>query len=399
MDRIPVGKSIGGAYGFLFGRILTILGLSWLPAAIYAGARLAFLRHIGTAVAASVQAGHHPSWQVHLAMLLFFVFSLLMVAVIALPLNREALGMRDEPVLARFVIGARELKLLWAYIRIDVLAVALVVALFFAAVGARIGTEAALAAWAKDTALMQFPVVAIVHKAAAVIAVLIFLFVSFRLGFLIAPVTAAEDKGRLARAWELSRGSFWRMLAIFLAILVPLAIAILACEYAVLHAQLHDIAHAMFASGRHPDASVLVSVVAEHGPALAAIAAAAMVIASALFAGAGAAAYRALVPLAEPEEPAAEGPFETQTRLEPVIESEVEPAPAEEPAPHVEDAGTVEEAAPEEAAHDARAEPEPLHEAAPQIEAQPLELHETVVQQEAFVREQPAPVPPPDVAG
>src|ERR1043165_6180292 len=38
MAKIPVGRTIAAAYGFLFGQIGTILGIAGLPAVLYAGA-------------------------------------------------------------------------------------------------------------------------------------------------------------------------------------------------------------------------------------------------------------------------------------------------------------------------------------------------------------------------
>ncbi|HUJ03007.1 MAG TPA: hypothetical protein VLW75_05175 [Rhizomicrobium sp.] len=370
MDTIPVGKSIGGAYGFLFGRILTILGLSWLPAAIYGAGRLAFVNHVMPGVLTALHNGAHPSPGAHIAMLALFLFSLLMFAIIALPLNREALGSRGETVLARLVIGMPELRLFGAYVLIDVILIALIVAIVFGLIGVVMGTKAALGLWAQGTPLAGWPVLRIVHIASAVIAILILLFVALRLSFLISVVTAAEGKASLRRAWELSSGNFWRILAIVLAILVPVAILTIACEYAVLGSLLSAFHHGMFA-GRRPDPSAAFALVQAHGPVLVAIAAAIVVILNALFAGAAATAYRALVPPPS-QETESTG---TGARIEPFAE----------PSPPADEA--VAEETP--VAHEPAPEPQPethaeISEEAPAEHVEePIELHEVEAADEA----------------
>jgi hypothetical protein len=381
MDTIPVGKSIGGAYGFLVGRFFTILGLSWLPAAIYGVGRLAFFHNVIPHILSAAQQGTHPSPVVPGMLLAFILFSLLMVAIIALPLNREALGLHGEPVLARLVVGAPELRLFAAYVRLDIILIALVVALVFGVIGVAMGAKAAVAAWPQ---LGGWPVLPIVHIAVALIAVLIMLYVAFRLSFLIAPVAAAEDKARLKRAWELSAGNFWRIFAIILAIIVPVFIVMGVCEFALMGSQLRAL---HVAANGHSDPSAVVSMAVAHAPALVALAAAAIVIVNALFAGAAATAYRALVPAPEPETPAAGEHAETGARIEPFAEPANEPAPelpAQEP---VAEAVAVEEAAAHEsepaAEHSAEYPAEPSHEAPAEHAAKPVEPHDAGVPEEA----------------
>ena len=50
------------------------------------------------------------------------------------------------------------------------------------------------------------------------------IFAVLRLGFLLTPVVVAENRISLRRPWELSRGNFWRIFAIALAIVIPLAL-------------------------------------------------------------------------------------------------------------------------------------------------------------------------------
>jgi hypothetical protein len=52
-----------------------------------------------------------------------------------------------------------------------------------------------------------------------------FVYAIVRLGFLVLSVTVAEEQISLVRGWVLTKGNFWRIFGIVLAIGVPLAIA------------------------------------------------------------------------------------------------------------------------------------------------------------------------------
>ena len=54
---------------------------------------------------------------------------------------------------------------------------------------------------------------------------LAFVYAIVRLGFLILPVTVAEEQISLVRGWIVTKGNFWRIFAVVLAIGIPIAIA------------------------------------------------------------------------------------------------------------------------------------------------------------------------------
>jgi hypothetical protein len=300
MEKIPVGQSIGSAYGFLFGRILTILGLSWLPAVFYAAGRLIFIQHAGAGMMAAMHGG--PP-QAHLFHLGFFLFSILMISIIAVSLTREALGLGGERVLAHFVIGGKEIRLFFALVRFYILLIVLIVALVILVVAVGMALKTVLA---QGIAPAQWPVKHVVLGLAMLLACLAVLFLVLRLTFLLAPVAVTEDHAKLSRAWSLSAGNFWRMLAIFLACAAPVFLLLVAAEYVVIGPQLRDVAHQMMTSGKHPDPAMIFRLGADHLVCLVGIATLGMVIITALFAGASATAYRALVPLTEPQVPQGE---------------------------------------------------------------------------------------------
>jgi hypothetical protein len=59
-----------------------------------------------------------------------------------------------------------------------------------------------------------------------------------RMGFLLPPVVVAEDKGGLRRAHDLTKGNFWRVLAVTLALGLPVLALLLAGEGVVLRSAL-----------------------------------------------------------------------------------------------------------------------------------------------------------------
>ena len=295
MEKIPVGQSIGGAYGFLFGRILTIIGLSWLPAAFYAVGRLYF-------IAPAVMASHGEPPQAHLLHLALFLFSLLMISAIAVSLTREALGVGGEHAFAHFVIGGKELRLFLALVRFYVLLIVLIVALAIVVTIAGVSTKSAVDMWGQGTALTQYPVHQGVIAFAALLSFGVVLYAALRLTFLLGPVTVLESHAKLSRAWALSAGNFWRMLAVYLGCVLPVLVCMAAVEYAVMGQQMLDIAHQLMA-GKHPDPAMMFALPADDLTWLVGISAVGMVLLVALFAGASATAYRALVPRADPQEP------------------------------------------------------------------------------------------------
>lgn len=380
MERVPVGKSIAGGYAFLFGRFFTIVGLSWLPAALYAVMRLAFLHHAAPFMA-NMTPGHpfQISPAAHALHLIFMLLSLLLISVIAIALSSEALGLRNERVAAHLVIGARELRLFIAFILIGLIMIVTIIALIAAVCAVHWGVEKALAMWAQNTMLAQWPVLHAVTAIAILIALFVALFVGLRLRFLIAPIAAAEHHASLRRSWELSAGNFWRMLAITLALGIPLLIVLLAAQCAVLGAPFHDAIFAAIREHRHPDRAVFFSLMMQHAAALAAISAAGLVVVIALFAGASAVAYRALVPPPSSDDTSQAPAPETPP---PSMHARFEPAPMhmEEPPAgmHTEEMHTHEAEASAEhaAAPEAELDHEQIVEPAAEIHAEaPLETH------------------------
>lgn len=291
MNKVSVGRSVARAYGFLFGRIFTIAGLSWVGALFYAALSFVLLQRVGTMQAESMReaamAGHPQAALLHLAIA---IGGLLIVAGIAIPLSRDALGERGEFKIAHFTIGGRELHYFLAMLRLYVFVIVLAAAGAFAVKYMPAGVAFATAQLPQ---LAQWPVLHAAHIAVAVLIAVLILLAMLRFGFLLMPVAAVEEHASLARAWSLSSGNTLRILAVILAVLIPAYALLFAGEYALLGQPLLDAYRGLFAAW--PDGRVaILQFYMGHGGVFAAVAGVKLALVLSLLTGASAAAYRTL---------------------------------------------------------------------------------------------------------
>lgn len=231
MTKVSVRHCVAQAYGLVLGRPLTVIGLTWLPAAFYGVGAAYLIDRMHLAMASAV-----PSANGLLGQYAFFYFALLVVATalfgatIAVPLARQAFGLREERVAVHLVIGARELRLFFALIRYYALTVATMV-IFALAAGIAVSQGTHYAAENK-LALdwLGIPLQTWLNSVAAAAAVLLFLFFAVRFGFLLDAVAAVEDHAGLGRVRALSQGNFGRIAAILVITMVPAGLLFVACE-------------------------------------------------------------------------------------------------------------------------------------------------------------------------
>ena len=206
MTKIPVGKTIAYAYGFTFGNFFTVLGLSWAPLAIMAVVALFALPAYFNGMVAIVTTGDASAFFAA-AGLMFVLFVAVFVGFIMIyvAIARQALGLRTGPAFFYFSLDAAFWRLLLAYL------VTIVIA-FGLALGVAIVIGIAAVVFAPLLVLVPL------------ITLLGIVYVLVRLTFLQPPIAVAEEHGVIRRAWELGKGNFWRMFAVLLAIMIPLAI-------------------------------------------------------------------------------------------------------------------------------------------------------------------------------
>jgi len=198
MKKIPVGQTIAFAYRFLISEIATIVGLTWIPALIAAVAGY-FAQYYGISHSALLEAGDTQTGAAYLAIT---VASLAVMGFASL----------------RFMAGTTVLLALAAGIT----------AFAFVLAGVPLNTPA-----------QAQPTPAALLAGLISWVVFVYAFVTIlRMGFLLPPVIVAEEKGGLRRAHDLTKGNFWRMFAVMLALGLPVLALLLAGEGVVLRSAL-----------------------------------------------------------------------------------------------------------------------------------------------------------------
>ena len=211
MNKVPAGKTIAYAYAFTFGHLGTIIGLAWLPLVI--SAVLQFLPYALGAESAGASANATAQGRQALEGLATALLIVLLNAIIFVPVVRQALGLRQGAAVVHFKLGAAEFRLFGAILL-------LLLVTFVLAVGLRL-LEFGLGLVTSGRGVAIGIVAALIVLATS----LAFVYAIVRLGFLILPVTVAEEQISLVRGWIVTKGNFWRIFAVVLAIGIPIAIA------------------------------------------------------------------------------------------------------------------------------------------------------------------------------
>jgi hypothetical protein len=126
-----------------------------------------------------------------------------------------ALGTRKSGALAHFAFGMAEWRLFRAALGMVAFLFALLVILSMLSAGV-LG----------PSSISANLVALLVFYAAAI-------FFGLRFGFLLVPVAVEEMGPVLPRSWLLSNGNFWRTVAIFLAVALPVRLLMVAVEVAI----------------------------------------------------------------------------------------------------------------------------------------------------------------------
>ena len=236
MKKIPVGPTIASAYRFLITGIGTIVGIAWLPAVLSSAASY-FARLYAAEHRALIDAGDPQATGAYLLLSLTSLLVLLFASsMVAVAITRAAMEQQRPPgaVLLYFAAGRTEWRMFTANIRylfgtgaLLALAALITVAAFFLA-----GTPLEAPDQVRPTAATIL---------AGLISWAVFLYAGatiLRMGFLLPATIVAEETGGLRRSHELTKGNFWRVLAIMLALGLPLLLLLLGGEVAVLRSAL-----------------------------------------------------------------------------------------------------------------------------------------------------------------
>jgi hypothetical protein len=236
MHKIPVVRTIAFAYRFLIREIGIVLGICWLPALMFSGAN-----YLTRLYAIENRAGleiNDP--QTEGALFLLTVLSLAATlyasSVVAVGITRQVMGHERPPgvLLLYFAAGRSEWRMLGAYILFMLAAVALIVAAAFVAALAFLIAGAPL-----TTPERMMPTAANIVAAFVAWTALLSAFVGIvQVGFLLPPAVVMDEKGGLRRTYELAKGNVWRLVAITIALGLPILLLVAGAEAAIVESAL-----------------------------------------------------------------------------------------------------------------------------------------------------------------
>jgi len=214
MPKIPLTKTIEDAYGFTFRNILSVFGVGWLPMVImFAG--IYFVAGPYIAAMQAVVETNDPA--AFLALIPHFVLVsvlfLLATAMMFVGMTQLVMGQLQTPVYFYFSLGYPVWRFLGALLCAYLGYIAIIFGLILA--GTFIGGALVAAGGEVIAGLL------------AVIGFIVLFWLMFylllRLFFFLAPVTVAEGRRVVRRAFSLARGNAWRIFVIVLACFLPTA--------------------------------------------------------------------------------------------------------------------------------------------------------------------------------
>jgi len=203
---MPVVATIRDAYSFTLTHLGSVIGLIWIPMVLLTV--MGFFssqRYYNSTIEALASNNAEQIWSSLLMWLAYLIAALLLQAVMYAAVTQLALGMRSGPVWAHFAFGQAE----WRMFRALMAFTGLIFPLFLFG-SALVNVVVLQAAPAAPAALLIFY--------GLILAAIARFFV------LLPALSATESVPVLRRAWMLTAGNFWRLLAVLLAIIIPLFI-------------------------------------------------------------------------------------------------------------------------------------------------------------------------------
>ena len=216
MKKLPVLEIIKAAYSFVFTHLGSIIGLIWLPMVlITVAAFFVEQRYLDAAAGALLSNSPANLGSVTLGLICFFVAWLLFNAIMYVPVVQLALGQRKGGALIHFAFGPAEWRMFRAitslvgFLLLPALTIGLLVnsLLYFGLSGHALPAPAIIG--------MELLVL---------VAYLGLAYVGLRFVFFLPAVAVQDDGPVLPRAWKLSAGNFWRIVAILVGSMAPVAV-------------------------------------------------------------------------------------------------------------------------------------------------------------------------------
>jgi len=221
MNKIPVGQTIRFAYAFTFGEIGTIIGLIWIPTLINAVATFFVLRsYYGTLIDSFENSmppnGSGLGWPLLLAFL-----TILLLAMVAVAVTQQAMGLRHGPAFARVSFGSAEWRTFGGFFGLYMLFVLFAAAFAILFGAARVASSNAVQSNPALTGLF-----AAVTPLALLMGICAVIYLVVRLSFLLVPSVIDGGEFGLSRSWLLTKGNVGRIVVVALATLAPILLIV-----------------------------------------------------------------------------------------------------------------------------------------------------------------------------
>lgn len=282
MKKLPVLATIREAYGFVFLHLGAIIGLIWLPMILLTVTGFFVMKRFLEAMAGVVASGNAEALGSEgLGPLFFMVASLLLVAMMSVPVTQLALGTRKQGALVHFSFSITEWRLFRSAVGLAGFVFLLLLMLGVAA-GLMQHSTGGPAAAARSMALLLVLFFAVV------------LYLAIRFAILLPALAVNENGSLLPRAWKLTAGNGGRIFLVVISAIVPVWLLSVIAQ-AVLEIALGR--SEIFAAGANPTTATMaeqVNMLVRQLPLIWGVNFMVAPLFLGLLLGAGAAIYRAL---------------------------------------------------------------------------------------------------------
>jgi hypothetical protein len=224
MNKIPVFQTVGRSYAYAIGGYFRTLGVIWLPVALNIALTWYLMRPFYEHMAQGDFLAYARDPQLQRMNFLIQLVSLVVLAIVSVGITKEVLGLRKGFRFFYAGFGAAELRVIGGYVALFLLFIVFVIA-FAIGIGITSAVVAmTLGAVQASASVGSRAITGLIVFVLFVGVWLALLFIFTRLSFLFIPATVAEKRIGILRSWELTRGNFWRIVAIGILVLLPLAV-------------------------------------------------------------------------------------------------------------------------------------------------------------------------------
>ncbi len=205
MKKVPILATVRAAWSFVYTHLGAIIGLVWVPVVVMTVTGFFVESRYYAAVADSLASGNVVTQgPALLGIFVYFIAVLLLYSAMYVPVVQLAQGQRKDGALLHFAFGPPEWRLFRALLGLFAF---LLVPVMLSGV------------------LASLPQLAKMQELLSVLLVLVFMGIAYaglRFVVLLPAIAVSEEGPALPRAWKLSAGNFWRLLAILLLTVAPL---------------------------------------------------------------------------------------------------------------------------------------------------------------------------------